>query len=90
MREMLSGVLSSGISPQLLLSDRDFTAEDYEALCRLDEKVENRKASSVLRLRAVGCTGSGSASLYRVGCRKLIRYGNACGLRRGRTLPAGG
>ncbi|KAG1664700.1 hypothetical protein FOA52_006675 [Chlamydomonas sp. UWO 241] len=46
MREMVAGAAASGIPPHLLFSDRDFTADDYEALCRLDDKVENRKGAN--------------------------------------------
>ncbi len=45
-QELLLGALRSGLPPSLLLSDRDFTPDDYEALCRLDETVENRKGAS--------------------------------------------
>jgi hypothetical protein len=34
------------LPPHLLFSDRDFTADDYELLCRLDDTVENRKGAS--------------------------------------------
>ncbi|GAX86687.1 hypothetical protein CEUSTIGMA_g14094.t1 [Chlamydomonas eustigma] len=46
MGEVLRGAMSTGLPPSLLLSDRDFTADDYEALCRLDDQVENRKGAS--------------------------------------------
>lgn len=45
-RDMVTGFMESGLPPHLLFSDRDFTPDDYEALCRLDEKVENRKGAS--------------------------------------------
>lgn len=34
-------------------SDRDFTADDYEALCRLDENVENRKGATRAEINAL-------------------------------------
>ena len=46
LRETMAGIAHSGLSPGLLLSDRDFTAEDYDQLLRLDEGVENRKGAS--------------------------------------------
>ena len=39
------GIARSGLPPDLLLTDRDFTSDDYEWLCRLDEGVENRKGA---------------------------------------------
>eukprot|EP00775_Hariotina_reticulata_P002009 gene2009-2331_t len=44
-REALLGMQRAGLPPQLLFSDRDFTADDYELLCRLDDTVENRKGA---------------------------------------------
>lgn len=44
--DLLAGAMRAGLPPQLLFSDRDFTADDYEILCRLDETVENRKGAS--------------------------------------------
>ncbi|GFR53031.1 hypothetical protein Agub_g15723 [Astrephomene gubernaculifera] len=44
-REQLAAAQRAGLPPSLLLSDRDFTPEDYEMLCRLDDKVENRKGA---------------------------------------------
>lgn len=43
--DALSNAQRAGIPAHLLLSDRDFTAEDYEMLCRLDQTVENRKGA---------------------------------------------
>lgn len=44
--QAMLGMARSGLPPQLLFSDRDFTAEDYDWLCRLDETVENKKGAS--------------------------------------------
>ncbi|GMH33463.1 hypothetical protein BSKO_01297 [Bryopsis sp. KO-2023] len=41
----MMGMARSGLPPHLLFTDRDFTGEDYEFLCRLDEGVENRKGA---------------------------------------------
>lgn len=38
-QEMMAAAQRAGIPARLVLSDRDFTPEDYEALCKLDEKV---------------------------------------------------
>ena len=46
LRESIAGAAQAGIPPNLLLSDRDFTADDYETLLRLDERVENRRGAS--------------------------------------------
>lgn len=46
MRELVLGASHAGLPAHLLFSDRDFTADDYEYLCRLDEAVENRKGAS--------------------------------------------
>ncbi|GLC64641.1 hypothetical protein PLESTF_000187800 [Pleodorina starrii] len=53
MREQLVAAQRAGIPPHLLLSDRDFTPEDYELLCRLDERVENRKGAKDEQLAAL-------------------------------------
>lgn len=45
MQEAMMGIARSGLPPQLLFTDRDFTSDDYEWLCRLDEGVENRKGA---------------------------------------------
>ncbi|KXZ41139.1 hypothetical protein GPECTOR_736g895 [Gonium pectorale] len=50
MRDQMLAAQRAGIPPSLLLSDRDFTAEDYELLLRLDEGVENRKGAQEERL----------------------------------------
>lgn len=47
MREALLGMACSGLPAQILFSDRDFDADDYEMLLRLDERVEKRGASRV-------------------------------------------
>lgn len=46
MREAMLGMQRSRLPPHLLFSDRDFTADDYEVLCQLDETVENRKGAA--------------------------------------------
>ena len=46
MREAMMGLAHSGLPPSMLFSDRDFTADDYELLCKLDEGVENRKGAT--------------------------------------------
>ena len=46
LRQAMAGAAGSGLPPGLLLSDRDFTAEDYDALLRLDDRVENRKGAT--------------------------------------------
>lgn len=53
MREQVLAAQRAGIPPHLLLSDRDFTPEDYELLCRLDEQVENRKGAKDEQLMAL-------------------------------------
>ncbi|GIL60513.1 hypothetical protein Vafri_15048 [Volvox africanus] len=53
MREQILAAHRAGIPAHLLLSDRDFTPEDYELLCRLDEGVENRKAAKDEQLAAL-------------------------------------
>jgi hypothetical protein len=35
----------SRLPPSMLFSDRDFTADDYEALLALDEGIDNRKGA---------------------------------------------
>ncbi|CAD7700453.1 unnamed protein product [Ostreobium quekettii] len=45
MHEAVMGIARSGLPPHLLFTDRDFTPDDYEWLCRLDEGVENRKGA---------------------------------------------
>ncbi|CAD7698809.1 unnamed protein product [Ostreobium quekettii] len=45
MQEAMMGIARSGLPPHLLFTDRDFTPDDYEWLCRLDEGVENRKGA---------------------------------------------
>lgn len=45
-REAMVGMLRSGLPPQLLFSDRDFTADDYEMLLKLDDKVESRRGAT--------------------------------------------
>ena len=52
-REAMAGASQAGIPPGLLLSDRDFTADDYEALLKLDERVENRKGASSRDIEAL-------------------------------------
>ena len=52
-REAMAGASQAGIPPGLLLSDRDFTADDYEALLKLDERVENRKGASSSDIEAL-------------------------------------
>lgn len=44
--EMVMGAMRAGLSPAVLFSDRDFTADDYEMLLKLDETVENRKGAT--------------------------------------------
>lgn len=39
------GITRSGLPPHLLFTDRDFTGDDYEWLCRLDDGLENRKGA---------------------------------------------
>lgn len=46
LREAVAGMQRTGLPPQLLFSDRDFTADDYDLLCRLDETVERRGAGA--------------------------------------------
>jgi hypothetical protein len=53
LREAVVGMQRTGLPPQLLFSDRDFTADDYEMLCRLDETVENKKGASAAQLAAL-------------------------------------
>ncbi|EFJ50448.1 hypothetical protein VOLCADRAFT_73771 [Volvox carteri f. nagariensis] len=53
MREQILAAQRAGIPAHLLLSDRDFTPEDYELLCRLDEQVENRKGAKDEQLAAL-------------------------------------
>jgi hypothetical protein len=53
MREQIIAAQSAGIPVHMLLSDRDFTPEDYELLCRLDDKVENRKGAKEEQLAAL-------------------------------------
>ena len=43
--EALAGAARAGLPPHILFSDRDFTADDYEMLCKLDDSVESRKAA---------------------------------------------
>lgn len=45
-RDMFSSLVGAQLPPHLLFSDRDFTSDDYEALLRLDETVENRKGAA--------------------------------------------
>ncbi|PNW88949.1 hypothetical protein CHLRE_01g051700v5 [Chlamydomonas reinhardtii] len=53
MREQMVAAQRAGIPAHLLLGDRDFTPEDYEMLCRLDERVENRKGAKEEQLAAL-------------------------------------
>jgi hypothetical protein len=46
MREAMLGMQAAGLPPHMLFSDRDFGADDYEMLLRLDETVEKKGASS--------------------------------------------
>eukprot|EP00798_Chlamydomonas_sp_ICE-L_P014666 gene14666-20701_t len=46
LREEMLGIANSNLPRSLLFSDRDFTADDYDMLCRLDEGVENRKGAT--------------------------------------------
>jgi hypothetical protein len=50
LREAVQGLQRSGLPPHLLFSDRDFTADDYDMLCRLDETVENKRGASAAQL----------------------------------------
>lgn len=43
MREAFAGAGNNRLPAHLLLSDRDFDENDYEALLALDDSVENRK-----------------------------------------------
>lgn len=45
-QEAMLGMTRTGLPPHLLFTDRDFTPDDYEWLCRLDDTVENRKGAS--------------------------------------------
>lgn len=53
LRDAVAGMARSGLPPALLFSDRDFTADDYEALLRLDEAVENKRGASAGQLSAL-------------------------------------
>lgn len=53
MREMVAGLQRAGLPPSMLFSDRDFTADDYDMLCRLDETVESRKGASTAEIEAL-------------------------------------
>lgn len=44
-QEAVIGIARSGLPPHLLFTDRDFTSDDYEWLCQLDEGIENRKGA---------------------------------------------
>ncbi len=46
MREAFASAGSNRLPAHLLLSDRDFNENDYEALLALDDSVENRKGTS--------------------------------------------
>uniref|UniRef100_A0A7S3VPG8 RING-type domain-containing protein n=1 Tax=Dunaliella tertiolecta TaxID=3047 RepID=A0A7S3VPG8_DUNTE len=50
---LAAGGRGSNLPPNLLFSDRDFTADDYEALCRLDESVENRTGATRAEINAL-------------------------------------
>ncbi|KAL6761351.1 hypothetical protein V8C86DRAFT_2536218 [Haematococcus lacustris] len=52
-RELLIGAARTGLPAQLLLSDRDFTGDDYEMLLKLDETVENRKGATQQEIDAL-------------------------------------
>lgn len=43
--QSMMGIARSGLPPHLLFTDRDFTGDDYEWLCQLDEGLENRKGA---------------------------------------------
>lgn len=68
MREMMAAARNAGLPPHVLFSDRDFTPEDYEALCRLDDTVENRKGATQQEIEAlpvmVGLCSSCAACCY--------------------------
>lgn len=53
LHQAVLGMARSGLPPQLLFSDRDFTSEDYEWLCRLDETVESKKGASQREIDAI-------------------------------------
>ncbi|KIY99409.1 hypothetical protein MNEG_8552 [Monoraphidium neglectum] len=71
LREAVVGLQRSGLPPHLLFSDRDFTADDYDLLCRLDDTVDSRKGASKEQLSqlptqtapAGGLTGEGGERL---------------------------
>lgn len=77
MREQMVAAQRAGIPAHLLLGDRDFTPEDYEMLCRLDERVENRKwvLATVFRSRGLWhvCGGAGSAVPSTHVCPRALR-----------------
>lgn len=54
-QEALAGAARAGLPPHLLFSDRDFTADDYEWLCKLDDTVESRKAAPKQVIDSMPC-----------------------------------
>jgi hypothetical protein len=45
-RDALAGMTSGRLPPHLLFSDRDFDANDYEALLALDDGIKSKGASA--------------------------------------------
>ncbi|GBF92688.1 hypothetical protein Rsub_05057 [Raphidocelis subcapitata] len=71
LREAVVGMQRTGLPPQLLFSDRDFTADDYEMLCRLDETVENRRGASGAQLAALPTQTAPTGGLVSEGGERL-------------------
>lgn len=71
LREAMVGLQRAGLPPHLLFSDRDFTADDYEMLCRLDDMVENKKGASTTQLAALPTQTVHASSLLGEGGERL-------------------
>lgn len=85
LREAVMGLQRTGLPPHLLFSDRDFTADDYDELCRLDEMVESKKGASPGQLAALptqtappgGLLGEGGERLSCSVCLEEFEEGQA-------------
>jgi hypothetical protein len=71
LREAVAGMQRTGLPPQLLFSDRDFTADDYDMLCRLDETVENRRGATAAQLAALPTQTAPAGGLLSEGGERL-------------------
>ncbi|KAI8471091.1 MAG: hypothetical protein J3K34DRAFT_418495, partial [Monoraphidium minutum] len=71
LRDAVMGLQRTGLPPQLLFSDRDFTADDYDMLCRLDELVENKKGASGAQLAALPAQTAPAGGLLGEGGERL-------------------